>query len=619
MEEGFLVFVNQGLKGPGNHRAPCRAMIGDLNGTGCLSPSACDPFSIRVMNGLKSNRYGSATRVLIVGSLLLAPTGGAFAQRGSLSGKISDAATGAPIPHAPVRAYLHGRSVAAGASSEGDGGYTIDNLPPGRYAVCVPAGETYRPVVVPAVEVRADNTARVDLRARQSLVIDGDSWVQAYPSFAQSFAATGLGLTVAQIKAFGSQRRVTLQVLDGEGPTERPLGPPRTTEPVGGEGTASVCWAGGEVTTIPGRVYTLKMSAAEGQMWVPGVAGRGDVYPLGMAWFDGSARPHSDLGLLLCEDSDDLRTDYALAGSRRDHRAISAGQTFVALSRCITFASAQLAGVGAAPSHVRFSIHEGGPGGPQLGPSKAVAPGPDAAVVWGPQEVPVEPGGVYYLHIESYSGGEFLINYQRDAYAQGQAFFDGRADPTRDLSAFVGGEISDEDFARLHAHPQRLEPVVLVNPSFEEGADGWQREGQTGAVVGCDEGIVPAWGSAMFGWTSLDKGEGSRTTIYQQVEATPGRTYCFSGSVFTDHRGGRSSDVKVRLIVLPAGGTAVRDLAHLTSSQWYATEGQWRRGSVEFKAAAASITVGFELEQRWSLPASQLYVDGAQLERIGDR
>ena len=55
----------------------------------------------------------------------------------------------------------------------------------------------------------------------------------------------------------------------------------------------------------------------------------------------------------------------------------------------------------------------------------------------------------------------------------------------------------------------------------------------------------------------------------------------------------------------------------IDTSQWYATEGQWRRGSVEFKAAVDTITVGFDLEQRWSLNSSSLYVDGAHLERIG--
>lgn len=555
---------------------------------------------------------------LIVGNLMWAAADRAWAQAGRLSGRVSMAASGEPVHRAPVRACAHGRSVATGAFSEGDGEYMIDDLPSGQYAICIPAGDTYGPLVVPSVEVRAGGVTRVDLRVRQSLVIEGDSWVQGFPSFAQSFTATGLGLTMAQIKAFGASRRVTLQVLEGEGPAGTPLGPPRTTEPVGGEGTRSVSWAGGEVPTVPGRAYTIRISAADGQLWIPGVAGRGDVYPTGMAWFDGSPRPHSDLGLLLVEDNENLRTDYALVAGHRDYRAVSAGQTFTALSRYITFASAALGGVGDAPSYVRFSMREAGPGGRQIGPSKAVAPGPNAAVAWGPHEVPVNPGRTYYLHIESLRGDEFLIHYCRDAYAPGQAVLNGRSDPRLDLAACVAGQLSAEDFSRLHAHPRRLELVPLTNSSFEDGPGGWVREGHAGAVVGCDSGIVPAWGSGMFGWTNLDKGEGSRTIVYQQVKVTPNQRYCFSGSVFTDHEGGRSSDVKARLIALPAGGTILRDNARMTSSQWYATEGQWRRGSLEFRATVESVAVGFELEQRWSLKASQLYVDGAQLERLGE-
>lgn len=540
------------------------------------------------------------------------------AETGSVSGRVLDAATGAPMKRTPVRAYAHGRSLAVGALSEGDGSFTLADLPAGAYAVCVPAGDTHRPGVVPSVTVRAGQATRVDFRVRQSLVIEGDSWVQAFPSFAQSFTATGLGLTMVRIKAFGPGRRVTLRVLEGEGPEGLPVGPPRTTEPVGGEGTASVCWSGGEVSTVPGRRYTLEMSAPAGQTWITGLAGGGDVYPSGKAWFHRSPRPHSDLGLLLCEDNDGLRTDYAAIGGARDYRAVSAGQTFVALSRQITFASAQLGGVGHASSYVRFSIHDDGPGGAQIGPSKAVAPGRDAAVAWGPSEVSVEPGRRYYLHIESLNGREFLIQYASQAYAHGHAVFNGRPDESLDLGACVVGRLSDEDFARLHAHPRRIESVPLVNPSFEDGLVGWERTGEAGEAVGCDEGIVPAWGSGMFGWTNLAQGEGSRTTIFQQVRTTPGQAYCFSGSVFTARQGGRSSDVKIRLIVLPAGGQDVRDADRMTSSQWYATEGAWRRGSVEFEAAAEAVTLGFDLEQRFNLPASQLYVDGAWLEAIGD-
>ena len=94
-------------------------------------------------------------------------------------------------------------------------------------------------------------------------------------------------------------------------------------------------------------------------------------------------------------------------------------------------------------------------------------------------------------------------------------------------------------FARLVGHPHRLDVIGLVNPSFEEGLDGWHRqEGDAGAVVGCDGGVVPMWGPKMFGWTNKKKGEGSRPTIYQQCKVTRGQTYCFSGSVYTDHVGG---------------------------------------------------------------------------------
>lgn len=568
----------------------------------------------RLLSSLLLAGLPSVALPLLLGGFAMIVPGRVLA--GVVSGKVIENTSGAPVKRVTVRAFGHGRSLAAATLSEGDGTYEIADLPPGRYALCIPAAESYRPVVVCDVEVDSERAARVDLRVHQSLAIEGDSWVQAYPTFAQSFVASGLGLTMVRIKAFGSARRVGVQVLDGAGPEGKPVGPSRMTEPVGGEGTATVCWAGDEVATTPGRSYTIRLSAEDGQAWTPGLAGLGDVYSAGSAWFDGSPRPHSDLGLLLCEDDSNLRTDYALSGGYRDYRTVSAGQTFTALSRSVTFASAQLAGVGTSSGFVRFSIHESGPGGPQIGPSKAVAPGPDAAVAWGPAEVPLRPGETYYLHIESLSGGNFLARYVDDAYARGHAVFGGRVEAAADLCACVAGQISREDFSRLQAHPRRIETVLLGNPSFEEGLDGWQVAGPTGAVVGCDYGVVPAWGGRMFGWTNLKSGEGSRTTVFRQIEATPGQDYCFSGYVFTDHRGGRGSDVKIRLIALPAGGTAVQEVGRMTSSQWYAAEGQWRRGSVEFRAASRTITVGFELEQRWSLESSQLYVDGAQLERI---
>ena len=569
---------------------------------------------------VRAGRRRLRVSVFLLGcGVALTSHGWAHAEGGSIKGRVLDAAQGGGVKRVTARAFGAGRSAGVGAQTEGDGSYIFRDLPGGRYGVCLSAGQRYRPVSVPEVNVYDGQTTVLDLKVGQSLMIEGDSWVQAYPSFCQSFTASGLGVTMLGVKGFGPARRVRVAVRAGDGPRGQPIGPARETKPVGGEATEVVRWSGGEVRTVAGHRYTVEMTALDGATWVPGVAGRGDVYASGSAYFDGVARPHSDLGIILCEDKDGLRTNYACGEGWRRQRARSAGQTFKALSGNITFASAVLSGLAGPPVYVRFSVHAGGPGGRQIGPSKSVQAGRNAAVAWAADEAPVAPGETYYLHMECIGGQRFLGAVQPDSYVGGTAFFDGRAAQEKDLCAMVIGRITDDDFARLVAHPRHQEVVPLVNASFEEGDAGWQRYGVdvAGEVVGCDNRLAPMWGLRMFGWTKEKQGEGSRPTIYQQVNVTKGESYCFSGSVYTDHVGGRSSDVKVRLVAAPGGGADMRNYEVIESSQWYATEGEWRRGSVEFRATADIVTVGFEMEQRFNLERSSLYVDGAHLERIG--
>ena len=560
----------------------------------------------------------SPTSRLVLICLVWLHSPGLYTCAATLIGKVTDPSSGKAIRRITVRAFAHGRSVAVETMTENDGSFVFGDIPVGSYAVCIAAGRMYRPVCVPHVELKENEDAELNIHARNTIAIEGDSWTKGYASFAQSFQATGLGVTAACVKAFGPKRKVLTQILEGEGPDGGAIGSSRITDAVGGEAATSIAWSGAETPTIPGKTYTIKLSAMPGQEWIPGLAGRGDVYAGGSAWFGGERRPFSDLGITVCEDNDGLRTSYALKGAWRMHRARSAGQTFVALGRNITFASAQLQAVSASPTYVRFSIHEDAPGGKQIGPSKAVAPSPGAAVAWGPDEVPVAPGKTYYLHIESFTGANFLTACQLDSYAGGSAFFDGSPTPDKDIAAVVTGQITESDFARLVAHRQSKETLALVNPSFENGMKGWKRDGTVGSVVGCEGGVVPMWQDKMFGWTNRRTGEGSRTVIYQTVKVAKGACYSFSGSVLTDHKGGRSSDVKIRLIALRQGGEDIRNNTAITTSQWYATEGQWRRGSVEFKAQADTVTVGFDLEQRFSLESSSLHIDGAHLERIGE-
>lgn len=134
-----------------------------------------------------------------------------------------------------------------------------------------------------------------------------------------------------------------------------------------------------------------------------------------------------------------LTNSYENASSARMHRVRSAGQRFTARSRNIVFASARLEAVSGSLTYVRFSIHEGGPGGKQTGASKAVAPGSSSFVAWGAREVPVQAGKEYYLHIESCNGGYFLIACGDNSYKCGEAVFDGSVSPEKDIAAVIAG------------------------------------------------------------------------------------------------------------------------------------------------------------------------------------
>ena len=523
---------------------------------------------------------------------------------GGIVGSVRNGESGRPVIRASVRAFAGGRSVGATAATDNDGRFPIPNLEPGKYAVCISGSDSTRPQV-----------AAVTVTDQGSAEVEGDSWVQALPVFYQNFRATGVGITSLRLKAFGPPRRVEAQLLEGDGPFGKPIGPSRTTVAFGSEGDAAVYWSRGEALTIPGRTYTLKLSAEPGKTWIPGMAGRGDVYPLGSAWFGQDRRALTDLGFTICEENESLATTYAVAAGRRAIRVRAVGQTFVPRGENVLYASACLSPINSRAVYVRFSIHENGPGGKQIGPSKGTGAGMDATVAWLPGEVNVTPGKTYYLHIESFDGALFHAFEVPDTYANGSAFNDAVAECDLDLAGWIAGDMSAADQSTLLASPRAVRQIALANPSFEDGLEGWTLTKNIGYATGCEAGVIPAWGRSMFGWTNRDKGEGWRTIVYQTVRVTSGKRYCYSGSVYTSHEGGRSSDQKVRLVVDATGRMPFNE-ASMQSSQWYATEGQWRRGSMEFVANADVVAVGFELEQRWSLDMCSLYADCARLEEV---
>lgn len=230
---------------------------------------------------------------------------------------------------------------------------------------------------------------------------------------------------------------------------------------------------------------------------------------------------------------EDMIRSFQAAGAWRMCRVRAVGQTFVACSEHILSASAQLAGVDGSPTYVRFSVHEGSPGGRQIGPSKAVAPAADACVVWVAGEAPVVPGSTYYLHIESLGGGHFLAACAHDSYGSGSAFMDGLAAADRDLTGAVAGATGWVDVGVFGAGDVKSDGSVDLKTGAEAtgklrgSAGGMER----GAALFDRQGRLAGWTvtgpSGLYEFSGLHAGEYVMLLdgkIVPRVRVAPGRT-----------------------------------------------------------------------------------------------
>lgn len=111
----------------------------------------------------------SALLLLSIACLLAA--GDAWAQTGKVSGRVTDAVTGEPLPG--VNITVDGTM--RGAATDFDGYYVITNVPPGRYEVVV-SFIGYKRVRMPDVQVSTDFTTTLDF-ALEEEVIQGEEVV----------------------------------------------------------------------------------------------------------------------------------------------------------------------------------------------------------------------------------------------------------------------------------------------------------------------------------------------------------------------------------------------------------------------------------------------------------
>jgi len=106
------------------------------------------------------------TRAVLLGHtflLVLALSADVGAQTGTISGQVIDEASGVPLVGASVHVLNPDLAVSAGAATDGDGGYAVENLPMGTYAVEA-TFVGYRTVISRDIVVGARQSATVNFR-----------------------------------------------------------------------------------------------------------------------------------------------------------------------------------------------------------------------------------------------------------------------------------------------------------------------------------------------------------------------------------------------------------------------------------------------------------------------
>jgi hypothetical protein len=464
-------------------------------------------------------------------------------------------------------------------------GYTPFDVVPDAYAVLLHQPEWFvRPAVVPDINVKPGlNADRNVIPALDYSCVSGTKlgpwekpglpkpWATA-KVFHQTFLAKGTSITHAHFKLAGANAksaRVSIhEVREGVPPAQwKQIGPERIREKLGSLNDNWVGWRSGDLPTVPGRRYALRVEGLgrPGENDISMVVHRdavGPGYDQGTGYADGVAQEY-DIYATISSDSDGTVIPYMRIRDIKPGQLGGGGtwsQTWVAKGKALA-ATDFLVAWGGKEKGVKAEIrvHESNPKGKQIGIAKRTEAawwGPGygfLGAAWEPGEVELQPGKTYCLEFvtvppyKGYSAG--VVNHPDNAYPDGIAFCDGKPVPDKDLEMTIVEYASPEK-------PRKLEPPyepkgrnLLVNGDFEGGvpsqsdaADppGWKRwnTGPTAFWYG-KYGRKGSNASRVIGGningTKIDGG------FVQRVGGlNPGKRYCLSGwtssSAQTDKR-----------------------------------------------------------------------------------
>lgn len=282
-----------------------------------------------------------------------------------------------------------------------------------------------------------ESAPEVNLRLHANMWSYAPLWEGNYREFGQTFAATGSSVVMVVVRSAVSGVVTTASIHDG-GPSGAQIGPSRTATLSGGPSDYRYVWNGGEVPTVPGRTYYLKLM---GNNWngvlcnnepIPDMS---DAMPEGLAYHEGVPWSQTaatvdfgkamDLGITICSDDDGILTNlFTRSSGSNIMYAQSIGQTFRARGTSLLSFCAWIPDINSTYVATLYT----GVGGVQLGTAKKSrvmrAADPEIMWTWVPGEIPLTPGQTYYIEVTMDGGGIIVSAYanQNNMYLNGEAY-----------------------------------------------------------------------------------------------------------------------------------------------------------------------------------------------------
>ncbi len=288
----------------------------------------------------------------------------------------------------------------------------------------------------------------VILRLHANMWSYGPNWGGLYNEFGQMFAASGSSVVMVTVRSPLAGVEFRASIHEG-GPNGPQIGPSRTFTSPAGPSDVRLIWSGGEVPTVPGGLYYLKLKAAgttKGMLcYNDPIPDMSDPMPEGALYHDGViAHPSADLGVTICSDDDGVLTNMWTRSGGSPISATQVGQTFTARGTSLLSFVAWIPDV---YGTYQATLYDG-VGGSKIGVSKRSkvmrSGDPEVMWVWSPDECPLTPGNTYYLEITRDGGGSVTCYANPWALYSGGAAYANRVmvNPNVDLAGTIMEEES---------------------------------------------------------------------------------------------------------------------------------------------------------------------------------